>query len=125
LWTQSSKIYNKQIPPNKNRKAIKDTIGKADTALICVDFAEVGKYDPEEESFKDYINKRKKYFRGKTELTENYVSGHLFLGLDSVAITNVWNGETVEKKSLHDYISESDFYLIGSVLDKPLYNGIL
>jgi hypothetical protein len=104
------------------KKQIKDTIEKVDTPLVCVDYSELGTYEAEKGSNKYKV---KKYFKGKTELTQDYVVNHLFGGIDSISTENMWSGEIVEKESIAAHVSTYDFYLIGTIAKKPLYKVVL
>ncbi|MDB5086484.1 MAG: hypothetical protein JWR09_478 [Mucilaginibacter sp.] len=106
-------------------KPILKTIVKTDTPLICVDYAEIGSFDPEKEPFKEFEEKRKSYFKGKTELSDDYVIHYLFSGLDSISRENIWDGSNLGKTELLEYISKADFYLIGTALKNTLYTGII
>jgi len=105
-------------------KPVLKTVVKADTPLICIDYDEIGLFDPEKGSFKEFEEKRKSYFKGKTELTQDIIQ-HLFLGLDSISRENIWDGSILGKTEVLEYISNVDFYLINTVLKKPLYTGFI
>ena len=118
---QSLKVANNNKPP------VKVPAIKIDSPLICVSYsnAEVGKFDIDKGSFYDYISGNEDYYKGKTELSDHYVKKHLFNGLDSIPIENPNSGAIVGKNAVSDYIQNTRFYLIKTIIKTPQYIGII
>ncbi len=98
---------------------------KPDTALVCADGPEAKAFDPDKEVFDDYVKQHKEYVKGTTKLSDDYINDHLFGGVDSVVVRNTWSYEEVNRVSVSEYISENEFYLVGAVLKRPLFTGII
>lgn len=93
---------------------------KIDTTIFCADYSAMEDYDAKD-SYLTYLKNQKDYFKGKIELSGDRIVKKLFPNLDSIPRDELgsWKTETRE------YISNTNFYFIGTVLKKPLFTGIV
>ena len=118
------KLNVKPVAGGDKKIAAKPSLNP-DTALVCADCPEARAFDPDKGGFDDYVKKHKDYFKGKTKLSDDYVDKHFFSGVDSVGEENIWTYEEVNRLSVGDYISENEFYMVGTVLKTRQFTGII
>ncbi len=105
------------VTASKYDKSFQDSLTIKKSVLICVDYLDTDSYEG--------YSKRKKDLKGKIKLSLKNVIKHLFSGVDSIKIENIYSGEMFDNELKEDYISKYEFYILDTLLNSEVFTGLI